>query len=128
MKLLLDTQCFLWFISGNSKLSESARQLIEATDNQPFLSMASLWEMSIKISLGKLELEQPFETLIPEQVAQNGVEVLHIQFSHVAVVASLPFHHRDPFDRLIAAQANVEQISIVSSDEIFDAYGVRRLW
>jgi PIN domain nuclease of toxin-antitoxin system len=128
MKLLLDTQSFLWFISGNPKLSESARQLIEAADNQTFLSMASLWEMGIKISLGKLALDQPFETLIPEQITQNGVEVLHIQFSHISVVASLPFHHRDPFDRLIAAQASVEEMLIISSDEAFDAYDVKRMW
>jgi PIN domain nuclease of toxin-antitoxin system len=128
MKLLLDTQCFLWFISGSPKLRKSARQLIEATENQPFLSMASLWEMGIKISLGKLTLDKPFETLIPEQLAQNGIEVIHIQFSHVAVVASLPFHHRDPFDRLIAAQASAEEMPIVSSDDVFDAYGVKRFW
>jgi PIN domain nuclease of toxin-antitoxin system len=128
MKLLLDTQSFLWFISGSPKLSESARQLIEAVNNQPFLSMASLWEMGIKVSLGKLTLDQPFDTMIPEQLAQNGIEVIQIEFPHVAVVANLPFHHRDPFDRLIAAQANVEGMSVVSSDEMFDTYGVTRLW
>jgi PIN domain nuclease of toxin-antitoxin system len=66
--------------------------------------------------------------MIPEQLAQNGIEVIQIEFPHVAVVANLPFHHRDPFDRLIAAQANVEGMSVVSSDEMFDAYGVTRLW
>jgi PIN domain nuclease of toxin-antitoxin system len=128
MKLLFDTQSFLWFISGNSKLSESARQLIEAEDNQIYLSMASLWEMGIKISLGKLILDQPFETMIPAQLAQNGIEVVPIEFSHVTVVANLPFHHRDPFDRLIAAQAHIEKMSVVSSDEMFDTYGLSRLW
>ncbi len=128
MKLLLDTQSFLWFISGSTRLSESARQLIEAEDNQSFISMASLWEMGIKVSLGKLTLDQPFETMIPQQLAQNGIEVLQIEFLHVAVVANLPFHHRDPFDRLIVAQANVEGMSIISSDEMLAAYGVTRLW
>jgi PIN domain nuclease of toxin-antitoxin system len=128
MKLLLDTQSFLWFISGDPKLSKTARQLIETVDNQSYISMASLWEMAIKISLGKLTLDKPFETMIPYQLMQNGIEILPIEFLHVAVITNLPFHHRDPFDRLIIAQASVEGLPVISSDEIFDAYGVRRLW
>lgn len=77
---------------------------------------------------GKATLDKPFDRFIPEQLAQNGIDVLTIDFSHVAIVANLPFHHRDPFDRLIVAQAILEEISVVSSDEEFDSYGVTRCW
>lgn len=128
MRLLLDTHSFLWFISGNPQISSSARTLIEDVSNQPFLSVASLWEMAIKMSLGRLSFEQPFETLIPQQLSLNGIALLGITISHTAVVARLPFHHRDPFDRLLVAQAMVEQMPIVSGDTAFDAYTVTRLW
>ena len=128
MRLLLDTHSFLWFVSGSPQLSTTARTLIEDASNQPFLSVASLWEMAIKVSLGKLSLGQPFETLIPQQLSLNGIALLGITISHTAVVAKLPFHHRDPFDRLLTAQAIVEQMPIVSGDSSFDAYAVTRLW
>ena len=128
MKLLLDTHSFLWFISGSDNISLAARRLIEDVVNQPFLSIASLWEMAIKLSIGKLKLTQPFKTLIPEQMRLNGIELLDIQIDHVATVAQLPFHHRDPFDRLLIAQAIVEQIPIVSADPAVDACTVTRLW
>ena len=128
MRPLLDTHSFLWFISGSSKLSRTARTLIEDTSNQPFLSIASLWEMAIKLSLGKLSLGEPFEVLIPEQMKANGINLLGIEIEHTALVATLPFHHRDPFDRLLVAQAVVERMPIVSADAAFDAYGVERLW
>ena len=128
MKLLLDTHSFLWFIGGHSNLSPTARTLIEGTDNQPLLSKASLWEMAIKVSLGKLTFAQSFERLIPQQIELNGIELLTIEMEHLAVVAQLPFHHRDPFDRLLIAQAKVEQIPIVGADSQFDAYAIERLW
>lgn len=128
MRLLLDTHSFLWFVSGSPQLSTTARTLIEDTSNQPFLSVASLWEMAIKVSLGKLSLGQPFEILIPRQLSLNGIALLGITVSHAAVVAKLPFHHRDPFDRLLTAQAIVEQMPIVSGDSSFDSYAVTRLW
>lgn len=128
MRLLLDTHSFLWFIGGNASLSPTARTLIEDADNQPLLSMASLWELAIKLSIGKLSLGQPFETLIPEQMRLNGIELLQIEMAHVVVVAKLPFHHRDPFDRLLIAQAMVEQIPMVSGDPAFDLYRIKRLW
>lgn len=128
MRLLLDTHSFLWFIAGNASLSPTARTLIEDIDHQPLLSMASLWEMAIKLSLGKLILGQPFETLIPEQMRLNGIALLQIEMAHVMVVAKLLFHHRDPFDRLLTAQAMVEQIPIVSGDPAFDLYPIKRLW
>ena len=128
MKLLLDTHSFLWFISGHAKLSVVARELIEDAENQPLLSTASLWEMAIKLSIGKLSLSQPFEELIPEQMKVNGIGLLPIEITHLAAITQLPFHHRDPFDRLLIAQAMVEEIPIVGTDSNFDEYEVKRLW
>jgi PIN domain nuclease of toxin-antitoxin system len=128
MKLLLDTHTFLWFISGSEQLSPIARSLIEDSANQSVLSIASVWEMAIKVSLGKLTLGKAFEVLIPQQLQLNGITLLGIDLRHTAQVASLPFHHRDPFDRLLIAQAKIEQLPLVSSDSVLDAYAVTRLW
>ena len=102
--------------------------MIESEDSQPFLSVASLWEIAIKISLGKLTLKQPYETFIPQQLALNGIGVLNISLEHTAAIATLPFHHRDPFDRLIAVQAKIDEMVLLSADPIFDAYGAKRVW
>lgn len=128
MRLLLDTHTFLWFIGGSPNLGATARMLIEDASNQSFLSVASLWEMAIKVSIGKLSLGQPFEILFPRQLMLNGIDLMGIEIRHVAVVSELPFHHRDPFDRLLIAQAMVERMPIVSADLAFDAYPVERLW
>lgn len=93
MKLLLDTHSFLWFIGGDVRLSPTARTLIEDVTNAVFLSVASLWEMAIKISLGRLQLVQPFETFIPQQLSLNRIGLLGITISHTAKVATLPFHN-----------------------------------
>jgi len=103
MRLLLDTHTFLWFIMGSPNLSPRARTLIEDGSNEGFLSVASLWEIAIKSSLGKLTLSAPFDALIPQQLALNGIELLAVEVSPAALVSSLPFHHRDPFDRMLAA-------------------------
>jgi PIN domain nuclease of toxin-antitoxin system len=124
MKLLLDTHTFIWFIIGSPNLSAHARALIEDVANEKFLSVASLWEIAIKLSIGKLTLSAPFNVLIPQQLSSNGFELLNIAIDY----AALPFHHRDPFDRLLIAQATVEKMPIVSSDAAFDAYPVTRLW
>jgi PIN domain nuclease of toxin-antitoxin system len=128
MNILLDTHAFLWFIAGSDELSVTARELIEDENNRIFLSAASLWEMAIKVSLEKLTLNEPFETLIPEQLSQNGIEILNINTAHAAKIIQLPFHHRDPFDRLLIAQALVEDMSLISIDETFDAYEIKRIW
>jgi PIN domain nuclease of toxin-antitoxin system len=128
VKLLLDTHSFLWFISGHTNLSTTACNLIEDTTNQPLLSIASLWEMAIKMSIGKLKLAEPFEQLVPHQMEINGIELLPVDVAHVAKVSELPFHHRDPFDRLLVAQAIIEQMPVVSADSAFDAYPIKRLW
>lgn len=128
MRLLLDTHAFLWFIMGSSNLSASARALIEDEASERFLSVASLWEMAIKVSLGKLTLSAPLDALIPQQLNLNGIDLLGIRVERAAVVSTLPFHHRDPFDRLIIAQATVEDMPVVSVDPAFDMYAVKRLW
>lgn len=128
MNILLDTHAFLWFVDDNPRLSEPARVLIESEDSQPFISMASLWEIAIKISLGKLQLKQPYETFIPQQLALNGIGILNLSLEHTAAIASLPFHHRDPFDRLIVVQAKIEIMTLVSADPAFDAYEIQREW
>lgn len=128
MNILLDTHVFLWFVDDNPRLSESARVLIEAEDSQPFLSMASLWEMAIKISLGKLQLEQSYEVFIPQQLALNGIGILNLSLEHLAAITSLPFHHRDPFDCLIAVQSKIEKMTLLSADPSFDAYEIERVW
>jgi len=128
MKLLLDTHTFLWFIIGNPNLSVNARALIEGQANEKYFSIASLWEVAIKVSIGKLVLSAPFDTLIPQQLSVNGFELLNLKVPHAAALIKLPFHHRDPFDRLLIAQAMVEQMHIVSIDSTFDAYRITRLW
>lgn len=105
MKLLLDTHSFLWFIEDNSRLSARAKNLLES-DTELLISAASLWEIAIKMSTGKLTLTQPFEQFIPNQLTSNAIEIMPITVEHLAVLSALPFHHRDPFDRLIIAQGN----------------------
>jgi PIN domain nuclease of toxin-antitoxin system len=128
MKLLLDTHAFLWFIMGSPNLSANARSLIEDVANEKFLSVASLWETAIKLSIGRLALSAPFDVLIPQQLSLNGIELLNIKIDHTAIVALLPLHHRDPFDRLLIAQAIVEKMAVVSIDAAFNAYPITRLW
>ncbi|SRR5579883_206078 len=128
MKILLDTQAFLWLISDAPELSKKAKKLFLDQDNDLFLSLASIWEIAIKFSLGKLKLKQPIEKFLPAQLQENSILQLDISFRHVAGVAALPFHHRDPFDRLIISQAIQENLPILSSDKAFDAYNIQRLW
>jgi PIN domain nuclease of toxin-antitoxin system len=127
MKLLLDTHAFLWFIEDNPRLSAQAKALLES-DAELLLSIASLWEIAIKTSLGKLTIAQPYDTFIPQQLELNAATILPISLAHLAVVSTLPFHHRDPFDRLLAAQAMVEQLPLVSADAAFDSYSIDRKW
>ena len=127
MRYLIDTHTFLWFIEDSPQLSVDAKSLLES-DADMLLSVASLWEIAIKVSIGKLSLPDVYERFIPQQIAVNDIEVLPISVAHLSVVAGLPFHHRDPFDRLIIAQSTVEQMSIISIDGAFDAYTVKRLW
>ena len=127
MKLLLDTHTFLWFVDDAPNLSETALALLES-DHDILLSMASLWEIAIKYSVGKLNLPSPYEDFVAQQILHNDIDVLSVQISHLTVVAQLPFHHRDPFDRLLIAQSISEGIPILSADSNFDAYSVKRFW
>jgi len=128
MRLLLDTHTFLWFIDGNPKLSSRARQLIEEVANERVLSTASLWEMAIKVSLSKLTVPLPFTTLVAEHVYGNAIMLTFIAPEHLDVLRMLPFHHKDPFDRLLIAQGLSENIPILSRDDVFDDYGIQRFW
>ena len=127
MRLLLDTHTFLWFIDDNPRLSSNAKSLLES-DNDLLLSTASLWEIAIKLSIGKLSLPQPFEPFVREQLSINAIDIQQIETAHLDVVSTLAFHHRDPFDRLLVAQAMVELLPIVSADVEFDGYSIERLW
>jgi PIN domain nuclease of toxin-antitoxin system len=128
MKLLLDTHTFLWFIEGDRNLSSTARNLIEDQKNQKFLSVASLWEMSIKISLGRLELKMTFTELVDRQVYGNAIDLLNIQPEHLNELVKLSFHHKDPFDRLLIAQSLAEKIPVLTKDGAFKSYPVTLLW
>lgn len=128
MKLLLDTHALLWFIAGDTRLSLSARSLIEDAGNEKFVSVASIWEIAIKVSVGKMSLLAPFDDLFPLQLSSNGFDLLPLKVEHASVVTNLPFHHRDPFDRLIVAQAIAEKMTVVSRDDVFDKYGGFRVW
>lgn len=128
MKLLLDTHTFLWWVADDAALSRRARAAIADAGNECLLSLASCWEMAIKLSLGKLTLDGKLDRFLPEQLAANGFLTLPVELAHVARVADLPFHHRDPFDRLLAAQALEEAVPIVSADTVFRHYGVTRIW
>ena len=128
MKLLLDTHALIWFISGDTKLSEPAKDAFLNRDNTLFFSKVSLWEMTIKISLGKLVLSEQWLTIVATEMASNGIQWLDIEVDHCSILADLPFHHRDPFDRLLISQAISESLSIVSIDRQFSLYPVDVIW
>lgn len=126
MTVLLDTHAFLWWIADAPRLTRRARKAI--ADSSCVLSIASCWEMAIKASLGRLEVPQPLDRFIQNQIEINGFHLLPVSLEHVAGVRDLPFHHRDPFDRLIAAQARHEEIAVVTADPVFSRYGIKRIW
>ena len=128
MRLLLDTQAFLWFILAEPRLSATALGLITDPLNHKHVSPASYWEIAIKIRLGKYALPVPFEPFMSDQIVRNHFTILPITVKHAAVLTTLPLHHRDPFDRLLIAQTMVEAMRIVSIDSVLDAYRVTRLW
>ena len=128
MRLLLDTHAFLWFVLNDGQLSSTARGLIVDPANDVLISPASYWEIAIKISIGKYSLHAPYAAFIEQSIGGNGFEVLHIEPKHAAAITNLAHHHRDPFDRLLIAQALVEQVPLLSSDPDFDGYPIQRLW
>lgn len=128
MRLLLDTHTFLWWVQDSSRLSARARAAIANRDHACYCSLASVWEMAIKVSLERLELPSAVDRFVSEQLAANQFEALPVDLRHLGAVARLPYHHRDPFDRLLAAQALTEGLAIVSADPVFRKYGVKRVW
>jgi PIN domain nuclease of toxin-antitoxin system len=128
VRLLLDTHAMYWYIEGDPLLSATAHTLIQDKLNEVLISPASYWEIAIKISVGKWQLNRTYEEFIDLGMNQYGFQVLPILSTHTAKVIGLPFHHKDPFDRLLVAQALVEGIPIISSDTALDDYGITRLW
>jgi len=127
-QFLLDTHTLIWFIRGDVQLSEYVKQLILNPDHERYFSIASLWEMSIKLSMGRLKLAMPFEELITTHLAGNAIRLLPITPGHLKMLITLPFHHKDPFDRVLVAQSLVENLPLLSRDELLSSYGVKRLW
>lgn len=128
MMLLLDTHTFLWFVTDDPQLSVTARALIVDPANEILVSAASYWEVAIKVSLGKYPLSVPFERFFTQGIEGNDFSILPIEIRHAAILSSLPMHHKDPFDRMIIAQAIGDHFAILGVDSAFDAYGITRLW
>jgi PIN domain nuclease of toxin-antitoxin system len=128
VKLLLDTHAFLWFIQGNEALSDVARAAIENQVNQKFISVASLWEIAIKVNIGRLAIGMSITDLVNRELLGNAFDILNIASEHLDELATLPFQHKDPFDRLIISQSLVENIPIISRDRMFENYSAQLLW
>jgi PIN domain nuclease of toxin-antitoxin system len=128
MKALLDTHVFLWWINDDPRLSDAARELIGNGENALFLSAASGWEIATKMRLGRLEVQGDPEQFIFEQLALNDITVLPISMSHALRTTALPDHHRDPFDRMLVAQSQIEQLPIVTTDPLITRYAVEAIW
>ncbi len=128
MRLLLDTHTLLWVYWGDPKLSATAAALVTDPGNSVYVSPASYWEIAIKVSTSKLVLRVSYDNFITDAITNNGFTIFPIEPRHTEALTTLPMHHRDPFDRLVIAQAMVEQMPILSSDAAFDAYPVTRLW
>ena len=127
-RYLLDTHTVLWFLQDAPELPDAVASRIEAEDAVNHVSMASIWEMAIKVSLGKLAVPYSLESDLPGILEESGFAMLNLSFHHLGSVARLPFHHRDPFDRVLIAQAQIEGLILLSRDPSFDAYGVTRIW
>ena len=127
MNYLLDTHTLIWFLNGDNSLTSKARKAIESDNATNFVSIASLWEISIKLSLDRLEIKLPFET-ISKEFDKNNFQLLPITFNDTLVLSKLPFHHRDPFDRMIISQSIANDFTIISKDKEFGSYKVKLLW
>ena len=126
MQLLVDTHILIWFLEGNKLLSKSRRQIVADSQNNVFVSIASLWEIAIKISIGKLTLAKPLANVI-KQIEIEDFEILPISPEHTLRVSIMPFHHRDPFDRVIIAQSQIENLPVLTDDNDFGSYGIKIL-
>ena len=128
MRLLLDTHTFVWYADDSPRLSKTARDAIRHPGNQIFVSLASAWEIAIKVRLGKLALPMPFDQLFPGTVQARGFILLGIELSHLRELLTLPLHHGDPFDRLLIAQVRTERMAFVSRDASNQFYGIPVIW
>jgi PIN domain nuclease of toxin-antitoxin system len=128
LNLLLDTQCLLWWFTAPEQLNSKAIEQIVDSDNALFFSVASAWEIAIKVGIGKLPLPEPVDTYVASRMQLLGAKYLDIVFPHACRVATLPLLHRDPFDRILVAQAQIERMTLVTADEILTQYSVDLLW
>jgi len=128
MKLLLDTHAFLWINEDSGRLSPTVKNLCSSGEHEYYLSMASPWEMQIKSQLGKLSLAMPVEELVDKNRQDNNIQLLPIDLTHIAYLKQLPAHHKDPFDRIIIAQAIIEGLTVVTVDHAFADYSVPIIW
>lgn len=128
MRCLLDTHSFLWFVTIDPRLSATALAIIGDANNEILLSPASYWEVAIEVSLGKYPLTVPFEAFFTTALTGNAIQILAVEVRHAAILSALPLHHKDPFDRMIVAQALSESIPVISVDAALDPYGITRLW
>lgn len=128
MRVLLDTHAFLWWITEDERLSARAREVMTDGGNDLLLSAATGWEIAIKASLGRISLPVPIDRFLSEQLHKNGIGTLSIEMSHALRVHALPLLHRDPFDRLLVAQAQLEKLCILTSDRQIAQYSVETLW
>lgn len=128
MRILLDTHAFLWWVTDDEQLSRRARRLLGDGKNEVFFSAASAWEISIKSSLGRVALPDDAERYVPKQLEQNAFEALPVRLQHALRVGALPDIHRDPFDRLLVAQALIEDLTLLSRDRHLASYSVRVVW
>ncbi len=128
MRALLDTHTLLWYLAGDHGLSARARGVIDDPASTMFVSIASLWEIAIKYANGKLDLGLSFDEFIRDQLSSTAFEVLAVETAHLVTLASLPLHHRDPFDRILIAQAISDDLAIVGTDSAFDSYPIQRIW
>ena len=128
LDLLFDTHSFVWWADEPAKLSATALAALEDENNRLILSDVSIWEMQIKVQLGKMKLKMPLPDLIESQKRDNDVEILPIKTEHILALDGFPFHHKDPFDRLLMAQSKVENLTLVTLDPEFPVYGVKLVW
>jgi PIN domain nuclease of toxin-antitoxin system len=127
MRVLIDTHALLWYLQGDTNLSNLALNTIEDKDNDVFVSIVSLWEIAIKLGLGKLELQRPFENLEAD-LQRLDIKILPIAFAELNIYRSLPLHHRDPFDRILIAQSIGNSLTIITRDALFEPYSIRVMW
>jgi PIN domain nuclease of toxin-antitoxin system len=128
VKALVDTHALLWFVIDDPRLGGGARELMRSGENELLFSLGSCWELAIKCTLGKISLGKPFDQFLWPELRGNDIGLLPIAPEHLNVLAGLHHHHRDPFDRLLVAQALAEGMPIVSGDDVLDGYGLRRVW